>query len=502
MLRPIACLAVALVVVTAAPAAADQVAYTADGDVHVHETATGQSRAVTAGRDPSWGPSGGRLVLADHFQGRDEITSFTHDGRCRSVLVSAPGASQPALSDDGVRLLYVTPSGFGPLIHLKDLATGTDRVVAAGYAPRWQGGDAPHLFEHVQGSTIRVQDVNDPRRAQVVVSGLRGPVAFDADTHHGDWAVSDATGLARRRFSLRTGLDPAGANPSVLGFVTYYDAPSAGGGREVRMLPRDGNPSVVVARGADPEAAPSPSPGSDGYRIVAADGGVFTFGGRCFHGSTGDRRLNEPVVGMAETPTGDGYWLVARDGGVFTFGDARFHGSAVGLGTGPVVGIAPTASGRGYWVLYERGGVFAFGDAAHFGSIAGNEEGATAIVPTTTARGYWVVTPRGRVHAFGDAAVRAEQVFTDSPIVDAARVGQDGLVLLGQGGGVFALGTDFRGSYHSAPRRVATRRFVGIRSTDAGNWLVSDDGSVFSFGDARFYGSLGAVRLNQPVVGA
>ena len=32
--------------------------------------------------------------------------------------------------------------------------------------------------------------------------------------------------------------------------------------------------------------------------------------------------LNQPVVGMAPTPSGEGYWLVAADGGVFSFGDA------------------------------------------------------------------------------------------------------------------------------------------------------------------------------------
>jgi hypothetical protein len=30
---------------------------------------------------------------------------------------------------------------------------------------------------------------------------------------------------------------------------------------------------------------------------------------------------------------------------------------------------------------------------------------------------------------------------------------------------------------------------------------VARDGGIFSFGDARFYGSTGAIRLNQPIVG-
>ena len=34
-----------------------------------------------------------------------------------------------------------------------------------------------------------------------------------------------------------------------------------------------------------------------------------------------------------------------------------------------------------------------------------------------------------------------------------------------------------------------------------GYWLVASDGGVFSFGDAKFYGSLGGQHLNRPIVG-
>jgi hypothetical protein len=64
-----------------------------------------------------------------------------------------------------------------------------------------------------------------------------------------------------------------------------------------------------------------------GYWLVASDGGIFTFGDAAFHGSTGDIRLNKPIVGMGATRTGAGYWLVATDGGVFTFGDGTYEGS-------------------------------------------------------------------------------------------------------------------------------------------------------------------------------
>ena len=62
------------------------------------------------------------------------------------------------------------------------------------------------------------------------------------------------------------------------------------------------------------------TPDGGGYWLVAADGGIFTFGDARFFGSTGNLHLNQPIVGMAATPDGNGYWLVAADGGIFSFG--------------------------------------------------------------------------------------------------------------------------------------------------------------------------------------
>jgi hypothetical protein len=55
----------------------------------------------------------------------------------------------------------------------------------------------------------------------------------------------------------------------------------------------------------------------------------------------GGRPLTLPVVGMAPTPSGAGYWLVASDGGIFSFGDAKFHGSTGDVRLNqPIVGMA------------------------------------------------------------------------------------------------------------------------------------------------------------------
>jgi Tol biopolymer transport system component len=209
----------------------------------------------------------------------------------------------------------------------------------------------------------------------------------------------------------------------------------------------------------------SPTPTGRGYWFVAADGGIFSFGDAGFFGSTGNVKLNRPIVGMAPTPSGRGYWFVAADGGIFSFGDAAFFGStgAVKLAK-PIVGMAASPTGRGYWFVASDGGVFTFGDAKFFGSAAGKaiRSPIVSMAATPSGQGYFLAAADGTVHAFGDAIFKGSMggKALSSPIVGLAPT-----------------------------------------STGSGYWLVAADGGIFSFGDASFFGSTGNLRLNRAIVG-
>ncbi len=215
----------------------------------------------------------------------------------------------------------------------------------------------------------------------------------------------------------------------------------------------------------DQTLAESQSIAPPGYRFVASDGGVFSFGGASFNGSAGSLHLNKPVVGMAATPDGGGYWLVASDGGIFSYGDATFHGSAGSLHLNqPIVGMASTPDGGGYWLVAADGGIFAYGDATFHGS-AGSlhlNKPIVGMASTPSGQGYWLVASDGGIFAFGDAAFHGSA-----------------------------------GSLH------LNKPVVGMASTPSGQgyWLVASDGGVFSYGDAVFHGSTGNLHLNQPIVG-
>ena len=242
-----------------------------------------------------------------------------------------------------------------------------------------------------------------------------------------------------------------------------------------------------------------------GYRLVAADGGVFSFGAP-FFGSMGGVHLVAPIVGTADTPAGGGYWLVAADGGVFSFGDARFYGSMGGQHLdAPIVGMAPTSDGAGYWLVAADGGVFSFGDARFYGSMGGQHLDAPvrAIAATGDGHGYWEVATDGGVFTFGDAAFRGSMggLPLNAPVVGVASIpGQSDYWLVAADGGVFSFGgSPYFGSPAATPLNAPVVAMDPLPG-GTGYWLVAADGGVFAYGAANFHGSTAEMALTAPIV--
>ena len=297
-----------------------------------------------------------------------------------------------------------------------------------------------------------------------------------------------------------------------------YRAPS--------RLPKSGTDRIIVQDAPSGPAgaasdtysfSPGPAAGAgsgggsvsgNGYWLVAADGGVFSFGDARFYGSTGAIHLAAPVVGMAATPDGAGYWLVAADGGVFSFGDARFEGStgAIHLAA-PVVGMAATPDGAGYWLVASDGGVFSFGDARFEGSEGGAHLPGSIVgmAAAPDGGGYWLAGADGSVYSFGDAPARGGAAGGGlvAPVVGIAPTATGlGYWLVAADGGVFSFGDAAWYGSTGAERLTSPVRAMSVTTNAAGYWLVAGDGGVFAFGNAPFAGSEGGKPLNSPVVGA
>jgi hypothetical protein len=245
---------------------------------------------------------------------------------------------------------------------------------------------------------------------------------------------------------------------------------------------------------------------SPGYRLVGADGGLYSFGGASFLGSTGGSHLNRPIVGMADDTGSSGYWLVATDGGIFSFG-APFYGSTGGTRLNrPIVGMAATPDGGGYWLVASDGGIFSFGSAHFYGSTGSTHlnRPIVGMASTPDGGGYWLVASDGGIFSFGDAHFYGSTGSThlNRPIVGMASTPDGGgYWLVASDGGIFSFGdAQFYGSTGSTP---LNKPIAGIAAAPNGGgyWLVASDGGIFSFGDASFLGSAGGTALNAPVVG-
>ncbi len=269
-------------------------------------------------------------------------------------------------------------------------------------------------------------------------------------------SLGAAGGLAPYVWSVSGGALPPGL--SLLPDGTLSGIPIISGEYTVTLTATDANllsGSAVLEIPIRPIASP-------GYWEVASDGGIFSYGGAQFYGSTGSLHLNAPIVGMAATPDDAGYWLLASDGGIFSFGDAVFYGSTGGMHlNAPIVAMAPTPDGGGYWLVASDGGIFAYGDANFYGSTGGTalDRPIVGMAATTDGLGYWLVASDGGIFSYGDAG--------------------------------------FDGSTGGLPLQEPIVAMTAAPD-GGGYWLVAADGGIFNFGDVSYYGSTGGTPLRAP----
>ncbi|MHB8439719.1 MAG: hypothetical protein ACYDD4_11235 [Acidimicrobiales bacterium] len=258
----------------------------------------------------------------------------------------------------------------------------------------------------------------------------------------------------------------------------------------------------VVAHPPSLGPATASGSGGQGYRLVAKDGGLFSYG-MSFLGSMGGKPLNKPIVGLASDTDTGGYWEVASDGGIFAFG-APFYGSMGGQPlNAPVVGMASDPVTGGYWEVASDGGVFAF-NAPFLGSMGGKplNKPIVGMAYDPQTGGYWLVASDGGIFAFGagfHGSMGGHPL--DKPIVGmAANPATGGYWEVASDGGIFAFDAPFLGSRGG---QLISAPIVGMAydPTSGGYLMAGSDGNVYPFGGAAYLGSMAGLALAQPVVG-
>jgi hypothetical protein len=201
--------------------------------------------------------------------------------------------------------------------------------------------------------------------------------------------------------------------------------------------------------------------------------------------------------------------------------------------------VSPAATPPGYWLMTAQGATYAY-NAPYLAAVTTNSTGRPlddidttdcgngpgTPIPTVTqcvgisanasGQGYWVGQSayfvQNGVARYADAGIPQGYVqgecneqesagsYQPTPIVGIASA-PFGAWLVTANGGVFAIcGASFFGSM-GATRLQAP--IVGMAATPDGNgyWEVGADGGVFAFGDSGFYGSMGGRPLREPIVG-
>jgi len=179
-----------------------------------------------------------------------------------------------------------------------------------------------------------------------------------------------------------------------------------------------------------------------------------------------------PMWSSCHSGKPEGYWLAEQDGQVYSFGQASSLGSPT-LTSGRIAAdIEATSTGCGYWVIDSAGVFHRFGDAAQipqanltslvswydFSVAPDSSEIVVSAIPTALGTGAYLFTSIGRVIRTG----------TTTAITDSA--GRENLLWITQ---------------LNSP--IVDAR---LSSTGNGYWMLAADGGIFTFGDAKFSGSV------------
>ncbi len=433
-----------------------------------------------------------------------------------STPVDGNTFSSPALSD-------VLGNGSLQVVEGTDQGTGGSGSVwvldAATGRPVWVVSNIGRVI----GSVVTA-DLTGGGYDDVIVPTIAGTRIFDGRTGTEIAELSPSLGLQNAPLVTDdpngtigitlAGYTASSLSPNGVGEIDHYEIAGSNGAEAVGggawpMFHHDpqltGNAGGTTPIGSIPRCS-VPAAAYSGYDLVAADGGIFTYGQMPFCGSTGGLRLNAPIVAMAMAPNTGGYWEVAADGGIFTYGNALFYGSMGGKPLNqPIVGMAATPDGRGYWEVAADGGIFTFGDAGFYGSMGGTRlnQPVVGMSSSTDGHGYRLVAADGGIFTFGDAPFAGSMGGTrlNRPVVGATNDSNSGGYWeVGSDGGVFAFGgVQFYGSTGGITLNAPVTGMAEA-ADGSGYRFVASDGGVFSF-NVPYYGSMGGRPLNQPMVG-
>jgi len=474
--------------------------------------AAGVAPAAPSGPAPSWTVTtlagGLQYPVAVATSGTDV---FVADARSASVyhavaggsLVRVAGTGTPGFSGDngpGTAAQLSDPHGlaFDPTGALYIADTGNDRV-------RRIGPDG--TISTVAGNGRWSATADGTSATGAALEGVGG-VTVDAS---GALYFSETSLNRVRRVDPRTGALTTVAGAGIYGYSGDGGPAVAAQMAGPTALSVDGAGNLLIV-----------DTGNDRIRRVSTTGTITSVAGDSQTAETGDGGAG-PQAGL-DVPTG-----VAADasGNVFVTEAAGQRVREVSASTGVIYTVAGTGAPGGEdggvgpaaalndpeGVAVDPSGRVVVADAGNHalrtfvppapGGCASRLPAGSVVGLARMSAGYALGAADGAMAVFGTACAGSELGGPlGAPVVAVVPTPDGGgYWLAAADGGVFTFG-DAR-YFGSAGGVNLAQPIVGMAATadGGGYWLVASDGGIFSFGDAGFFGSAGDVRLVRPIVG-
>ena len=240
-------------------------------------------------------------------------------------------------------------------------------------------------------------------------------------------------------------------------------------------------------------------PATSAIRTVPAVCGWTTVPRRAGHRCCSGRRRHRRRSPRRAPALNDGLPMAATDGGIFSFHTLSWARWVVTLERPggrhrrrPGRRLLGGGSDGGH--LRLRRPVLRIAQPAR---RCGPPSSAWPRLPTEAGTGRWTARGHSPISASAGNLGSIGGTRWAAPIVAmAAEPGGGGYWEVASDGGIFSFGNArFYGSMGG--RRLDDRCGIAPTPDGGGYWEVASDGGVFAFGDARFYGSMGGARLDS-----
>ncbi|HUP68331.1 MAG TPA: VCBS repeat-containing protein [Acidimicrobiales bacterium] len=375
-------------------------------------------------------------------------------------------------------------------------------------------GGWPYYTDDTVFSTPALADVNGDGQTDVIVGGDSSP---GAPIDHRGGLVRAISGTGQTLWEFRVNeivrsspavgdIDGDGKAEIVFGTGDYWVRQPGGASDATKVFALNLNGSLKWAR----------------------DTGGYTMASPALADIDGNGRLDVAISTFDGPDPGRVFALRGSDGGDLP-NFPKASGGGVVLGS---ISTADLNGDGGQDLLVPTGGgIFAY--SGKTGALLfALEQGKVAfqnspLVTDIDGNGLLDIVAAGTRPNGAGVAVRYEMAASDNAVLGAtawptfhgdqrrtgavtvpplsqsqcAQAGPGGYWLVASDGGIFAF-CDAR-FFGSTGALKLNQPIVGMESTPSGGgyWLVASDGGIFAFGDAVFRGSTGALRLNQPIVG-